>query len=190
MKKILMYSKIILGTGLLLCTMNSCKNEPKSEQEQEVVIEDVNNNAMPDNEIVENDAQYLEDAVAISQFEMEMGKLAQQKGVSTAVKEYGSMLVADNTKSMEEVKMLSNKITVTMPIVNTAVDNENYNKLKEKSGMDFDKMFIEVIEAEQEKAMDKMTEISQKAKNNDFKLWASRQVIGLTDHYEQAKKMQ
>ncbi|WP_418262366.1 DUF4142 domain-containing protein [Flavobacterium faecale] len=188
MKKILMFSKIVLGSGLLLCTMNSCKNEPKREEIQEVVED--SNEEMLENDTIENDVEYLEDAVEISRFEMALGKLALQKGLSKEVKDYGKLLVADNLKSMEEAKTLSSKITVTMPDGNAEMDNENYIKLKSKSGMDFDKMFVEIIVEEQERAMDKMTEISQKAKDTDLKLWASRQVIGLTTHFEQAKKMQ
>ncbi|GIZ10198.1 DUF4142 domain-containing protein [Flavobacterium sp. UMI-01] len=188
MKKIVFCSKIVLGAGLLLFGLNSCKNETKQE-ETPMTVEEVN--APPvENEEVENDTQYLEEAVAIGSYEMALGKLALQKGLSKEVRDYGKMLVADNTKSMEEAKALSNKITVTMPDENAEMNNENYNKLKAQSGMDFDKLFVEVIVQEQEKALDKMTEISQKAKDNDLQLWASRQVIGLTTHYEQAKKIQ
>ena len=187
MKKRIMFSKIILGAGVLLLTMTSCKNEPKTEEVPTIVE---NTDAMLEEDTVENDAVYLENAVAIGMFEMEIGKLALKKGTTSAVKDCGKMLVADNSKSMEEAKALSSKIAVTMPDGATEMDNESYNNLTKTSGAAFDKMFIEVILAEQEKAMDKMTEISQKAKDNDLKLWASRQVIGLTTHYEEAKKLQ
>lgn len=186
MKKSVMFSKIILVAGLLLFTLTSCKNKPKTEvptivQNTEGVLEE---------DAVENDATYLESAVAIAMFEMEIGKLALKKGTSEKVKSYGKMLVDDNLKSMEEAKAISNKITVTMPDGNAEMNNESLDSLKEVSGAAFDKMFVEVILREQEKAMDKMTEISQKAKDTDLKLWASRQVIGLTGHYEQAKEIQ
>jgi putative membrane protein len=185
MKKILNFSKIILATGLVLCTLNSCKKEEALENQTESLQQ-------PDNEVtevIENDADFLADAAELNIMQIEIGKLAQKKGISPEIRNYGKMLVDDHTKSMEELKQLANKNTITLPSESTDMDDAVFVELNEKSGADFDKTFAEIMADDHEKAMDKMTEISQKASDNDIKIWASRQVIALTTHFEAAKKI-
>lgn len=187
MKKIFNSSKIILGAGLLFFTLNSCKNEPKPLIPKETA--EYQNGAKFENDTIEDDATLLVDVAEMSILEIEIGKLAQTKGISQDVKKYAKMLVEGHAKSFEELKALANKKTITLPISITDTAREKYNKLNEKSGTDFDKMFVEMMVEEHEEAVDKMNKIAQKASDTDIKLWASRQVNGLTNHFEQAKKL-
>ena len=187
MKKIVNFSKIILGSLLVLTAMNSCKNETKPQASQEIV--ENQNNVKLENSAVENDANLLEDVAEINLSEIEIGKLAQTKGLSQDVRNYGKMLVEDHIKAMEELKTLANKKTITLPILNTEVATVKYNILKAKTGAEFDKKFSEMMTEGHQKAVDIMTEIAQKAKDNDIRLWASRQVSVLTKHTEEAKKL-
>lgn len=187
MKNTFIFSKIILGTGLLLCTMNSCKTEPK--KEEEIVVADAQNEENMDNEEIENDATFLADAAELHLTEIEIGKLALKKGVRPDVIKYAQMLIADHTIALEELKALSIKNTITLPTAMTEGGTEKYNKLNEKSGAEFDKDFVAMMAEEHEKAATEMTEISQKVKNPDVKLWTSRQVTMFTTHTDHAKKL-
>jgi putative membrane protein len=187
MKKIITLSKIILGTGLLLFAMNSCKQEPKLEEPKEAA-EEINDQKI-ENEDAEDDADYLVDVAEINIFEIEIGKLALQKGVSPEVKKLAQALVTDHTQSLEELKELANKKAITLPAEISEDGLKEYNELKAKTGADFDKKFSELMADGHEKAVDKMTEISQKAKDADIKLWTSRQVSTFTEHHEEAKKL-
>ena len=186
MKKIVHLSKIILGAGLLLFTINSCKNEPK--HEDPVASADEQKETKFEKKDIKDDSEFLTDAAEINLLEIEIGKLALQKGISQDVKQYATMLVDDHTKSLEELKVLANENTITLPVEISEAGRVKYNQLNEK-GADFDKKFIDFMVEDHEKAADKMTEISQKATNEDFKLWASRETSTFLAHHEEAKKL-
>src|SRR6187431_3331358 len=143
MKKIAFVGKIILGVGVLACTMNSCKNEPKQEDPKEVAEDQ--NEAKFEADSIEDDADYLVDVAEIDRIEIEIGKLAQQKGVNKNVKDFGKMLVDDHTKSLEEVNALAKTKNITLPAAITYEGQKKYEKLNEKSGADFDKEFADMM---------------------------------------------
>lgn len=186
MKKIVL-SKIMLGAGLVLCTLNSCKNEPKQEDPKEVA-EDQNDAKFEDKD-VEDDADFLIDAAEINLCEIEIGKLAQEKGVSPDVKNFGKMLVADHQKALEETKALAAKKAITLPTAITEDGREKHDKLKAESAADFDKKFANMMVDGHEDAIDKMNKISKDATDIDIKNWAGNQVGDLTMHLNEAKKL-
>ena len=130
MKKIAFIGKIVLGVGVLACTMNSCKKEPQQEDPKEVAEDQ--NDAKFDADSIEDDADYLVDAAEISKTEIEIGKLAQQKGVSQKVKDFGKTLADDHTKSLDEVTALAKTKNVTLPVAITEEGQKEYDKLNEK----------------------------------------------------------
>jgi putative membrane protein len=187
MKKILFASKIILGTGILVCSLNSCKNEPKQEDPKEVA-EDAND-AKFETDSIEDDANYLVDVAEIDKTEIEIGKLAQQKGISQSVKDFGKMLVEDHTKSLEQVNVFAKKQNVTLPTTITDMGKDEYEKLNKKSGADFDKKFADMMVEGHKKAIDVMTKISEKDSNQEIELWASNELSVLTAHLVKAKEL-
>jgi len=187
MKKILFAGKIILGVGVLACTMNSCKQEPKQEDPKEVAEDQ--NDAKFEADSIEDDADFIVDIAEISKADIEIGKLAQQKGMSQEVKNFGKMLVEDHTKSLMEVTALAKTKNVTLPATITEMGQNEYNELNEKSGADFDKKFADMMIDGHQKAIDKMTTISEKASDKSLQVWASNSVSGLTAHLEKAKML-
>lgn len=187
MKKLVCLSKMIVGTGFLLFTINSCKNEPK--HDDPVQYPEKENETKFESKKIADDSEFLTDAAEINIMEVEIGRLVLKKGVSKDVKDYARMLIDDHTKSLEELKSLANENTITLPTEISEMGREKYNELNEKSGNEFDKKFIDMMVEGHEKAVDKMTEISQKATNEDFKLWASRQTSVFINHHEEAKKL-
>ncbi len=187
MKKILFVSKFILVAGVLVCTLNSCKKEPKQEDPKEVAED--SNDAKFKTDSIEDDANYLVDIAAIDKTEIEIGKLAQEKGMSQEVKNYGKMLVDDHTKSLDKVTAMAQTKNVTLPTTISEKGQEEYDKLNKKSGKDFDKEFAEMMVDGHEKAVDKMKTIGDKASDPSLQMYASDQVSVLTGHLEKAKLM-
>lgn len=188
MKKIAFLGKIILGAGVLACSMYSCKKEPQREDPKEVAEDQ--NEAKFETDSIEDDADYLVDLAEIDKTEIEIGKLAQQKGVSQSVKDFGKMMVDDHTKSLEKVTALAKTKNVTLPSAISDKGQKEYDKLNEKSGSDFDKEFAEKMVDGHQNAVDKITVVAEKASDKDLGLWASNQVGVLTTHLEKAKQLQ
>jgi len=190
MKKLNILGKTLLSATLFsLCIgVTSCKQEPKTEDPKEAA-EDVNETKFEENDAKEDDSQYLVDAAETDLKEIEIGKLAQQKGVDADVKSYGKMLVDDHTKSLNEVKALAEKKQITLPAAVTEDGQDDYNKLNEKTGLDFDKKFAEMMVDGHEKNIDKSQKASEKANDEEIRMWAAAKLATLTKHRDHAKTL-
>jgi putative membrane protein len=186
MKKVFLFSKAILAAGVVVLSLGSCKNESKQEDPKEVA-EDQNDVKFDDNNAKEDDSEFLVDAAEINLAEIEIGKLAQQKGTHPEVKKFGKMLVDDHQKLSNEVKSLADSRNFSVPLSLTEDGKEEYNKLNKETGTDFDKKFINVIIDEHEDAIDKFSKAADKANDEEIKAWASKNVSSLTAHLQQAK---
>ncbi|MBS7232094.1 DUF4142 domain-containing protein [Flavobacterium psychroterrae] len=188
MKKILLVGKTFLAAGLIMLSLNSCKNETKQEDPKEVA-EDANEEKFDTINNKEDDSEFLVDQAEINLAEIEIGKLAQTKSTNPEVKKFGKMLVDEHTKSASEVSALAKAKNFTLPTSITEDGKEEYNKLNEKSGLDFDKKFADMMIDGHEKAIDKLKKAADKATDQDVKLWASNNIAGLTAHLEHAKML-
>lgn len=188
MKKILLASKIILGTGILLLSLNSCKNETKQEDPKEVA-EEQNEAKFDSIDTKEDDSEFLVDATEINLAEIEIGKLAQTKSTNTEIKKFGKMLVDEHTKLAAEVKAVADKRNFSLPASLTEEGQDEYDKLNEKTGVDFDKNFVDKMIDGHEKAIDKFTKASENANDEEIKAWASKNVASLTAHLQHAKQL-
>ncbi|MFG4003967.1 DUF4142 domain-containing protein [Flavobacterium aquidurense] len=186
MKKILLAGKVILGAGILLVSLNSCKNENKQEDPKEVA-EDSNEAKFDSIADKKDDSEFLVDIAEVNLAEIEIGKLAQTKSTNPEVKKFGKMLVDEHTKSASEVSALAKAKNFTLPTSLTEEGQEEYKKLNEKSGLDFDKKFADMMIDGHEKAIDKLQKATKDAKDEDVKLWASNNIAPLTAHLEHAK---
>lgn len=188
MKKILLAGKLILGAGLIIISLNSCKNETKQEDPKEVA-EDANETKFDSIDSKEDDSEFLVDQAEINLAEIELGKLAETKGTNPEVKKFGKMMVDDHTKAASEVSALAKTKNFTLPTSLTEEGQEEYNKLNEKSGADFDKKFADMMIDGHEKAINKLKKASEDAKDPDVRTWASNNIAGLTAHLEHAKML-
>ena len=188
MKKILLAGKLILGAGLIIISLNSCKNETKQEDPKEVA-EDANEAKFDSIDSKEDDSEFLVDQAEINLAEIELGKLAETKGTNPEVKKFGKMMVDDHTKAASEVSALAKTKNFTLPTSLTEEGQEEYNKLNEKSGADFDKKFADMMIDGHEKAINKLKKASEDAKDPDVRTWASNNIAGLTAHLEHAKML-
>jgi putative membrane protein len=188
MKKLILAGKLILSAGMIIISLNSCKNETKQEDPKEAA-EDANEAKFDSIDSKEDDSQFLVDQAEVNLAEIEIGKLAQTKGTNPEVKNFGKMLVDDHTKAASEVSALAKTKNFTLPTSLTEEGQDEYKKLNEKSGADFDKKFADMMIDGHEKAIKKLEKASKDAKDPDVRTWASNNIAGLTAHLEHAKML-
>ncbi|MGB6352290.1 MAG: DUF4142 domain-containing protein [Pseudolabrys sp.] len=73
--------------------------------------------------------------------EIDAGKLAQEKGQSDAVKQFGAMLVKDHAEHKAKAEEIASQLGVTPPTGSGFGEKATYAKLKLLSGASFDKSF-------------------------------------------------
>lgn len=190
MKKSTILGKALLSAAVLTLSFGttSCKQDSKPEDSKEAA-EDQNEVKFKDNNAKEEDSEYLVDAAENDLKEIEIGKLAQQKGTDAEVKSFGKMLLDDHTKSFEELKSVSDKKQISLPLVATEDSQEAYNDLNQKTGLDFDKKFAQMMVEGHENALKDAEKVSKNAKDEEIRMWAANKIPTLTAHLEHAKKL-
>lgn len=85
--------------------------------------------------------KFIKTAIEGNLGEIDVGKLAQEKGKSQAVKSYGNMLVKDHGAANEKAKHVAKQLGVEPPTGSGISAKATYLKLKLLSGDTFDRSF-------------------------------------------------
>ena len=165
--------------------ISSCDNKPKAEDTKEVAEDQ--NEAKTDGMKNEADAQFLVNVAEINQEEISLGKLAQQKGSMTDVKELGKMMVDAHTKAMTDLSSLAISKSISLPEAKTDDVNEAYKDMNEKSGKKFDKEYCDKMVDAHKDAISKFEKASNDAVDPDIKAMATNMLPSLNKHLEMAE---
>jgi putative membrane protein len=88
------------------------------------------------------DASFFKNAAEGGISEVDAGTLAQQKGNSQAVKDFGAMMVKDHTAANDKLKTLAASKNVSLPTSASMGQMATKAKLEVLSGDTFDKSYI------------------------------------------------
>jgi len=191
MKKRKNLSKVIIDGMLIagiIVGVYSCGNSSKPEDTKDIAEE--HNEAKFDDKKTENDAQFLVNAAEISLMEIQLGQLASTNGMMDEVKAMGKMMENDHTKSLNELKSLAAKKSITIPATLTDDGQSSYKKISDKSGKDFDKEYCDMMVNGHKDAIDKFEKASNDATDPDIRQWASSTLPALRAHLDHAIKCQ
>ena len=135
----------------------------------------------------------------VNQMEIDMGKVAQQKGTA-AVKRYGEQLVKDHSANDKDVLALAKKKGVAkLPadVPETEADKTEHKqmmddvaKLKTEKGADFDRDFLNLMVAGHEKEMTKVDAAITAANDSDVQDFLKAMKPVLQRHTDSARDLQ
>jgi putative membrane protein len=91
------------------------------------------------------DQRFLTEAIQGDVAEVNMGKLAQQKGQGDDVKQYGQMLQQDHGEHLQKAQQMAQQLGVTSPNSPNTKQQETYAKLEKLSGAAFDREFKQAM---------------------------------------------
>jgi putative membrane protein len=98
--------------------------------------------AMAQDKRVDNASKkFMTEAIQGDLAEIEVGKLAQQKGQAEDVKQFGQMLVKDHSEHKEKAEQFAKQLGVEPPTGPSLTQKATYLKLKMLSGASFDRSF-------------------------------------------------
>jgi putative membrane protein len=123
-----------------------------------------------------------------NQMEIEAGKLAQEKGSSKEVKDYGKLLVKDHTAADKQVTALAKQLKVefeTMP----EMKNAKLESAKAATGPEFDKTFAEAMVEDHTRDINETAAARDAATNPKLKKLLAGLVPKLEKHREVAQKI-
>lgn len=118
-----------------------------------------------------------------NQFEIEMGKLAQQKGVSKDVKQFGDRLVRDHNDTDKKVMALARENNLTVQALPPTPDQKQMReRLQGLSGEEFDKAFMTAMADAHTKAIQTIEQSVQSLGKSEVTDFARKLVPVLDQH--------
>jgi putative membrane protein len=89
------------------------------------------------------DSSFYNNAAEAGIFEVDAGNLAQQKGTTAAVKDFGALMVKDHTAANDKLKSIADAKGISLPTSAGVAQMATKAKLELESGNTFDKAYIE-----------------------------------------------
>lgn len=180
-----MKAQQILTTMLLaaMCAM-ACNNAGRRDADDSVEqAQDVNDTTAMVNE---KDGDFAVKAADAGLTEVELGKLAQEKASDQRVKDFAQMMINDHQKANDELMAIATRHHITLPPVISKDQADKQRKLREKSGADFDKEYIDLMVKDHNKVMSLFEDAASDLQNTELKGFASKTLPVLRKHHEQA----
>jgi putative membrane protein len=134
------------------------------------------------------DQAFLKDAIEGDLAEVQMGQLAQQKGQSQDVKQFGQMLQQDHGQHLQQAQQMAQQMGVTPPTQPNAKQKAMHDHMSKMSGAQFDKAFAKDMVADHKKDIAKyQKEAKSKGPLAEF---AQQTIPVLQKHLQTAQSLQ
>jgi len=140
--------------------------------------------------LASGDRKFVMEAAHGGMAEVELGKMAAEKGSSDAVKQFGKRMADDHAKASDELKQFAQQKGLTLPTDLDAKHKQLRDRLAKLNGVDFDKAYANEMVKDHKKDVADFKRQAKSAKDPDLKSWAGKTLPTLEDHLKQAQDMQ
>lgn len=140
--------------------------------------------------LASTERKFVMDAAHGGMAEVELGKMAAEKGSSDAVKQFGKRMADDHAKAADELKQLAQQKGMTLPTDIDAKHKQLRDRLAKLNGAEFDKAYANEMVKDHKKDVADFKREAQRTKDPDLKTWAGKTLPTLEDHLKQAQDMQ
>ncbi len=132
------------------------------------------------------DQQFLMKAGPGNLAEIQMGKLAMQKGGTAAVREFGRWMVTDHTMAYRELRIIAQRMYPNAANPEpTSAQAMQYKKLEALSGARFDRVYLAANEKAHMKTIAAFQQEANQGQNLLIKGYAINLLPGLQQHLEE-----
>ena len=194
MKKLLFN---MLVASLTIATV-SCNNRQGSNvaDSSEAVQKSPGDNADPkdttaakqDSTQKNSDEDFALQAAAGGMMEVELGRLAQNKGIAPKVMHLANMMVTDHTKANNELKTIAAAKGIKLPTLLDKDHQKDYDELSKMERKDFDKAYTEYMVKDHKEDIEKFKKEAESGKDPELKAFASKHVPILEHHLKMSQE--
>ena len=133
------------------------------------------------------DKAFVEKAAVGGMAEVQMGKMAQQKGSSDQVKQFGGRMVDDHSKANDELKQIASAKGIALPTDLDAKHKSKMDKMEKLSGAQFDRAYMDDMVADHKEDVAEFKKQASSGKDSDLKAFAAKTLPTLEDHLKMAQ---
>lgn len=136
----------------------------------------------------EDPQTFVENAAQAGMTEVELGKVAQQKGKSAEVKAFGAQMVKDHGKANAELASIAKPKKLMVPMKLDTKHQEMVDELSAKSGAEFDAAYAEHMAMDHGKALELFTGASQ-GSDAELASFAKKTLPTIKEHKKMADSL-
>ncbi len=148
---------------------------------------DMNNSA---SNLSASDKKFVRDAAQGGMAEVELGKLAAEKGSSDEVKKFGQRMVDDHSKANDQLKQIAGSQGIELPQNLNSKDKALKDRLSKLSGASFDKVYMTSMVRDHKTDIADFTKESNSGKDEAVKQFATTTLPTLKDHLQEAERIE
>ncbi len=141
----------------------------------------------PPGTLVNGDQTFLNDAIQGDLAEIDVGKLAQQKGSAQDVKQFGRTLEKDHSQHLQKAKQTAQQMGLNAPSEPSAKQKKTYDQLSKLSGAQFDRQFAQEMVSDHKQDISKFEK--QAKSNGPLAEFAQQTLPTLQKHLQTAQSL-
>jgi putative membrane protein len=140
--------------------------------------------------IAPSTGDFVKEAAISDMFELQSGKLAEQKG-TVQEKSFAQQMVTDHTKTTSDLKNLveSGKVKAEIPTMLDSSHQSKLDKLKDARGKDFSSDFDSYQVSAHKDAVSLFERYAKGGDNPELKDWAGKTLPTLRHHLDMAEEL-
>jgi putative membrane protein len=132
---------------------------------------------------------FIDKAAEINLGEVELGKLAEQKGNNAAVKDFGKRMIQDHSQAEQELDQLAKREGVTLPSQPGPEAASLQQQLSSVSGEQFDQIYVQHMLAGHKGAVATFENEIEHGRNPAIKAYAEKVLPVIQDHIRIAEDL-
>lgn len=136
-----------------------------------------------------SDTAFVKNAAAGGLAEVKLGQLAEKKGASEEVRDFGKRMATDHAKANEDLQKAAQKENVKLPGAMNKADQATYDRLSKLSGKAFDRAYANDMVKNHKADVAAFRRESTSGKQDAIKTFAAQTLPTLESHLKQAEKM-
>jgi putative membrane protein len=135
------------------------------------------------------DHKFAMEAAMGGMMEVELGRLAAQKGASDEVRQFGQRMVDDHSKANEELMRIASSKGMTPPAALDAKHQAEMQKLSAMSGEKFDKEYVKMMVKDHKKDVGEFEKEASRGADPDIKAFAASTLPTLREHLQMIQRI-
>jgi putative membrane protein len=137
-----------------------------------------------------SDAHFAKAAAQGGMAEIQLGKLAADRGSNSVVKAFGERMVAQHGAAGDQLKAAAQQANIVLPATVSSKDQQIYDRLARLNGSDFDRAYADDMVRDHEQDLNEFQNEANNGKNSSIRAFAAQTVPMIQQHLNQAREMQ
>ena len=129
-----------------------------------------------------SDAKFIQQATQANLGEVQLGKLAQEKGGDPRVRQFGERMAGDHGQAAKEIQQLAAEKGVSVSSDISSADLRLRDRLAKLQPAAFDREYVKEMVKDHKQDVAEFRKMSEKAQDPTLKAWVGKTLPTLEDH--------